>query len=110
MKPQSTFGSAISGARKDKRMSQKELAALIKREDGVQISPQYLNDIEHDRRSPSSDFLVQQFAKILGVDPDYLYFLAGKLPSDVTNKQVAPERVQEAMVAFRRALKGGGRR
>ncbi len=102
-----TFGRAISGARKARALSQKELAALIKREDGEPISPQYLNDIEHDRRSPSSDPMVQQFAKVLNLDTDYLYYLAGKIPSDLVSKNLSPERVQAAMVAFRRELKGG---
>lgn len=87
------------------KMSQKDLAARIKREDGESISPQYLNDIEHDRRSPSSDLMVQQFAKVLGLDPDYLYYLAGKLPSDIVNKNLPPEKVQELMVAFRKDIK-----
>ncbi len=51
-----TFGLAIAKARKAKGLSQKELAALVvKDEEGGAISPQYLNDIEHDRRSPTLD-------------------------------------------------------
>lgn len=88
-------------------MSQKDLANEIQREDGQgSISPQYLNDIERDRRSPSSDFMIQQFAKALDLDADYLYFLSGKIPADVADKAVTPERIQEAMVAFRKAIKG----
>ena len=55
----STFGRAISNARKAKGWALKDLAAKVLREDEVAISPQYLNDIEHDRRSPSSDRMVQ---------------------------------------------------
>ena len=43
-----TFGRAIATARKEKGLSQKDLAALILKEDGTAISPQYLNDIEHN--------------------------------------------------------------
>jgi transcriptional regulator with XRE-family HTH domain len=70
MHPQSTtFGQAVANARKAKGLSQKELAALIvKDEGGGAISPQYLNDIEHDRRSPTSDHLIKQFAKVLNED------------------------------------------
>jgi hypothetical protein len=46
----------------------KDLASRVLREDAEAISPQYLNDIEHDRRSPSSDRMVQQFADALGID------------------------------------------
>ena len=48
-----SLGRLIASARKDKQLSQKELAALVLKEDGEAITPQYLNDIEHDRRSPS---------------------------------------------------------
>ena len=50
-----TFGGAISEARKAKGWALKDLASRVLREDKEAISPQYLNDIEHDRRSPSSD-------------------------------------------------------
>ena len=62
-----TFGQAISKARKGLGLSQKELAArVMKEEGGGSISPQYLNDIEHDRRSPTSDHLIKQFADDAG--------------------------------------------
>ena len=60
-----TFGGAISEARKAKGWALKDLASRVLREDKEAISPQYLNDIEHDRRSPSSDRIVQQFADAL---------------------------------------------
>ncbi len=75
-----TFRRVVANTRKEKGLSQKELAARIKREDGAPISSQYLNDIEHDRRSPSSDQLVKQFAEVLDIDLDYLYYLAPPLP------------------------------
>ena len=53
-----TFGGAISEARKAKGWALKDLASRVLREDEEAISPQYLNDIEHDRRSPSSDSMV----------------------------------------------------
>lgn len=88
-------------------MSQKDLALQIKREDGqTSISPQYLNDIERDRRSPSSDLMIRQFAQVLELDVDYLYFLAGKFPANAADKDVPPEKIQEAMVAFRRVIQG----
>jgi len=104
-----TFGQAIGRARKEKGWAQKDLAARILREDGEAISPQYLNDIEHDRRSPSSDRMVQQFAEVLDVDPDWLYYLAGRFPEDVRMKQLSPNEVARAMVAFRRDSTKGRR-
>ena len=96
-----TFGRAISQARKALGLSQKQLAQKIFREDGESISPQYLNDIEHGRRSPSSDRMVQQFAEVLGMDVDWLYYLAGKFPADLRERKLTQEEVAKAMVAFR---------
>jgi len=100
-----TFGNAISQARKQQQMSQKDLAAQIKREDGIAISAQYLNDIEHDRRSPSSELMVQQFATILKLDADYLYYLAGKIPAELVKANLSPLQVQKLMLAFRKKIK-----
>jgi transcriptional regulator with XRE-family HTH domain len=104
MAPPATFGQAISEARKAKGMSQKELATRIMKEDGQPITPQYLNDIERDRRNPSSEHMVQQFAAVLGQSPDYLSWLVGKLPSSVRRGNVRPEQVESAFQAFRKAL------
>src|ERR1700738_258213 len=101
-----TFGGAIAEARKSKSWSLKDLASKVLREDEEPISPQYLNDIEHDRRSPSSDRMVQQFADALGMDPDWLYYLAGRFPEDVRDKKLSEKQVAEAMVAFRGGPRG----
>lgn len=101
-----TFGRVISQSRKDKSWSLKDLCARVLREDGDPISPQYLNDIEHDRRNPSSDRMVRQFAEALSVNADWLYYLAGKFPDDVREKRLSEDDLTKAMVAFR----GGPRR
>lgn len=97
-----TFGRAISNGRKAKGWSLKDVASRIRREDGQTISPQYLNDIEHDRRSPSSDHMVQQFAEVLEINRDWLYYLAGRFPEDVRRQQLSESEVAERMVAFRK--------
>ena len=103
-----TFGETIAGARKDKGVSQRELAMRIVKEDGEAISPQYLNDIERDRRNPPGDHLLEQLARELDLEVDYLYFLAGKFPSDMRAGSGNPKQVAAAFKAFRRKL-GGGR-
>lgn len=100
-----TFGEVLAETRKTKGLSQKELAALIKKEDGEPISPQYLNDIEHDRRNPPSDEILLQMATVLGIPPDYLFHLAGKLPADIARMADA-STVVEAYKVFRKTLKG----
>src|SRR3990167_7283677 len=101
-----SFGSTIADARKKLTMSQKELAEKIKKEDGTPISPQYLNDIERDRRSPTSEPMIEQFAKVLGLDGDVLLFWAGKIPEEVKRGRVSDEKIVSAYRAFRKTLKG----
>ena len=105
----SSFGAAIASARKAKGWNQKELATkILKEEDEQPITPQYLNDIEHNRRSPTSDFLIRQFARVLGIDADALYGLSGLLPEPerkLVKKSTATD-VSLAFQAFRRTLKG----
>ena len=101
-----TFGQAISKARKALGLSQKELAArVMKEEGGGSISPQYLNDIEHDRRSPSSGHLIRQFSGIQNIPEDYLYALAGRLPDDLRPDTSTPEKIAQAFANLRKALR-----
>lgn len=107
MTHQATLGQTIAGARKELKLSQKELAAKIRREDeDGSITPQYLNDIEHDRRVPTS-FLIGQFAAVLKTDADYLHFLAGRVPDDLRRLTVDQKQFASSMVAFRRSLGTG---
>jgi transcriptional regulator with XRE-family HTH domain len=106
-----SFGQVVSGARRAAGMSQKELAGRIRKEDGGSISPQYLNDLERDRRNPPAEAMLRQFAAVLGLDPEYLCFLAGQFPDDlrqVDGAAAGPERVAAAFRAFRRTLRGAG--
>lgn len=102
-----TFGRIVADARKAAGVSQKDLAAKILKDDGEAISPQYLNDIEHDRRNPPSEEIIEQFAKLLKLSPDYLVAAAGMLPEDVRKglRGKAPEHIEKAFTAFRKALK-----
>jgi transcriptional regulator with XRE-family HTH domain len=101
-----TFGQYIAKRRKELSLSQKELAKEIRKEDGSNISPQYLNDIERDRRNPPGHLLLRQFAKALGVSEEFLSYLAEGLPSDVKGLSDDPERVARAFRAFRNELRG----
>jgi transcriptional regulator with XRE-family HTH domain len=96
MTDEKTLGAAISAGRKKLNLSQKQLAERLT------ISPQYLNDIEHDRRSPSSDHMIQQFAQELGLSADWLYYLAGKMPDDVRRAKLDAKQVARGFAAFRR--------
>jgi transcriptional regulator with XRE-family HTH domain len=101
-----TFGQAIASARKNKQLSQKQLAFLIIKEDGAPISPQYLNDIERDRRNPPGDFLLDQFAKVLGVPEEYFYYLAHQIPPRYRGEAPDnPVRIRAAFEAFARSYR-----
>lgn len=103
-----TLGKAISEARKAKGLSQKDLAARIMREEGDgPISPQYLNDIEHDRRSPSSDHMISEFSRELDLSENFLSFLANRIPPELRKYAPKPDDVDRfvaaAAVAFRQS-------
>lgn len=99
-----TFGSYIAEARKAAKLSQKELAArILLEEEDKAISPQYLNDIERDRRNPTSDFLIRQFAKVLSIEADYLHYLAGRLPEEIRRQNLSSDQVTQVFTAFRRS-------
>jgi len=103
-----TFGQAIASARKSKQLSQKQLASKILKEDGNPISPQYLNDIERDRRNPPGEYLMNQFAKVLETPEEYLYYLANEIPPKYRRVSADnPLQVQEAFQAFARSYRRG---
>ncbi len=104
--PATTFGQVVLQARRRAGLSQKELAARLLKDDGTPISPQYLNDLEHDRRNPPSEHLLEQFAAVLDLPRDYLYFVAGQIPQDLRAGAHRPEQVAIAFRAFRRSLEG----
>jgi transcriptional regulator with XRE-family HTH domain len=99
------FGQIIAEARKKASLSQKDLASRIKKEDGNPISPQYLNDIERDRRNPPSEFILTQFANELNLPIDYLIIIAGKVPEDLMVEKFKPEEIESVMRVFRRTLR-----
>jgi transcriptional regulator with XRE-family HTH domain len=105
-----TFGEVIAGARKKANLTQRQLAARIKTEEGRGISGPYLNDIEHNLRHPPRGYLLEQFARELDLDADLLYFLAKQIPIDVDPSKVSEEQAIAAYRAFRRELKGKGKK
>ena len=100
-----TFGQTIAEKRKALGLSQRELAARVVKEDGDAISPQYLNDLEKDRRNPPSDYLIQQFSVALDTPADILFLCAGTIPPDIRCVAIPQEQALEAFKAFRKGLK-----
>lgn len=98
-----SLGQLIAQARKRRGFSQKELASRIQREDGKPISPQYLNDIERDRRTPGEHVLVE-LAGELGLDSnlDWMHYLIGKWPDDLKELSMDADTFARRMRVFRR--------
>lgn len=99
-----SFGEIIAKGRKERGLSQKQLASLIKKEDGQSISAPYLNDIEHDRRSPSSDHIIEQFAAALQIESDLLYFAIRRIPPQAYETPTGEKRIIAVFRALRRDL------
>jgi len=51
-----TFGEVIAEARRQSQLTQRQLAARVKTEEGRSISGPYLNDIEHDQAASAARF------------------------------------------------------
>jgi len=103
-KDEKTFGDVVATERKTRKWSLRELADRVPSEKGTAISPQYLNDIEHNRRIPA-EAVIEGLAKALGLPEDYLFHLAGKLPPDLAARNASPAVIEAAYKAFRKNLK-----
>jgi transcriptional regulator with XRE-family HTH domain len=100
-----SFGEFIAKRRKQLDLTQKQIAAGIKQDDGKPISVQYLNDIEHGRRGAPPDYVIVQLAKLLRLDLDVLYFRSGRLPPDIRKRTVSDQQAAAAYRALRRQLR-----
>jgi transcriptional regulator with XRE-family HTH domain len=97
------LGDVINKARRARRWSLRQLAERVKKEDGTTISPQYLNDIELNRRFPSIHVL-RELAQALELDQDTLRRLAGVSETVVREYLDAyPQQAEAVMQLFRTA-------
>ena len=83
---QITFGQKLRQLRKDKNLTQRDLAHKVARGLWAQgrrgFDFTYLSKIENDKTGPPSIQTIQQLAKVLKVSADELITLAGKVPPD----------------------------
>ena len=99
-----TIGKAIRERRRLLQLTLRQLASRVRFEDGRTISEPYLNDIEHDFRNPPREHIIVQLANALGINPDVFFYLAGKLPPDLCERDIGNEQLEAAFRAFRRVL------
>ena len=98
-----SFGQVIVAARKAAGLTQKSVAEWLRRADGRRVLPPFLNDLEHDRRYPPEDEVINQLADILGLSADVLYLYAKRLSPDV-RRDASDTKVEAAYRAFREVL------
>lgn len=99
------FGRVIKQLRDRRGLTQRALAELIRPEpDGRSITTQYLSDIESGRRSPSGDHIISAISIGLGVDPNYLAYVARMLPPEIRDLSADEFTVRRAIAAFRSAM------
>ncbi len=77
-----TFGRYVRALREERQIGQRELARLL------EVSPSYLNDIEHDKRVAPRHEIVKSIAENLGAERELIFDLAGQsrntIPPDVS--------------------------
>src|SRR5258706_14714156 len=95
-----TLGTLIGLYRRSLGLSEKTLAERLG------ISPQYLNDIEMERRTPHKPELIDKLSAELGVSADIFYFCIGKLPPDINEDYHSPDAIVAAFNAMRSVLNG----
>jgi transcriptional regulator with XRE-family HTH domain len=92
-----SFGALVRREREAKEIGLREMAKKIG------VSPTYLSKIERGDFDPPAEDKVRKIAEILGLDPDELLALAGRVASDLTD--IIRQRPRE-MADFLRAAKG----
>lgn len=103
-----TLGKAVRERRMALGLTQREFASRVRFEDGHSISATYLCLIEHGIYKPRGH-IIAEFARVLGVNPDVFFYLAGRVPPDVCEMDATNEDLEAAFEAFRRVLKDGSR-
>jgi transcriptional regulator with XRE-family HTH domain len=101
------LGDAINQARRARKLTLRQLAEQVTKDDGTPISPQYLNDIELHHRVPTPRVL-REFARVLELDDDMLLALAGA--ADVVVREYVashPEQTEAVIRLFRAAQQRG---
>jgi HTH-type transcriptional regulator, competence development regulator len=94
-----TFGQLLRDLRRIKGVNQRDLASKV----GVDFS--YISKLENDRLPPPAADTVVKICEVLGVEPDNLLSVSGKVPSDVTEMLSGnPSALQFVREAQRRGL------
>lgn len=80
----SQFGKRIREARRERKISLRVLAKQI----GISFT--YLSKIESGEMAPPAEDKIQTIAHLLDIDPDELFNLADRVPTDLTDAVLRP--------------------
>lgn len=92
-----TLGKIIAAARETHGLTQVELAREL------EVSPQFINDIEHDRRVPNRN-MIAALSEELDIYSDVLWFSIGKIPPYMTAGDYSEKAIVAALAAMRNVL------
>src|SRR4051794_37094099 len=84
-----SFGETLKKIRREAGISQRDLAERIK------VDFSYISKVENDRLSPPAADTIVAICKVLGVSPENLLALGGKLPSNVQKNVGSSPSAQE---------------
>ena len=98
------FGTIIRVRRKERGLTQKQLAAQITVE-GRPISQSNLADLERGF-APARPHLIEEFARVLEINRDLLYLAADIVPPEVAEelRRLTPEEREMAWGAFKKVV------
>ncbi len=89
-----TFGQALREIRRNKDVTQRELAAA------VNVDFSYISKIENDRMPPPAADTIVKICEVLDVPPDNLLAMTGKMPTPIkeaiSEKPAAQQFLREA--------------
>ena len=98
------FGTIIRARRKERGLTQKQVAAQILVE-GRPISQSNLADLERGF-APARPHLIEEFARVLEINRDLLYLAADIVPPEVAEelRRLTPEEREMAWGAFKKVV------
>jgi|SRR5215469_4883098 transcriptional regulator with XRE-family HTH domain len=98
------FGTIIRARRKERGLTQKQLASQIMVE-GRPISQSNLADLERGF-APARPHLIEEFARVLEINRDLLYLAADIVPPEVAEelRRLTPEEREMAWGAFKKVV------
>jgi transcriptional regulator with XRE-family HTH domain len=96
----------IRARRKELGLTQRDVAARIRTEEGRAIGQTYLAEIERGHHPHPRPHLIEQFAQALEIDRDVLYLAARQVPPEVAEelRRLTAEQRAKAWRIFKRAV------